>query len=215
MISDKTIGRLSLYRRTIQKLLAEGRGYVYSHEIATVCGVTPAQVRRDLMPTGFTGSPIKGYSIAGLLQNIGNLLDDPEEQRVALVGVGNLGRAVLAYFMGRRPNLSIVAAFDQDPTKMNRVIHGCRCYPMEELGAVVREREVEVAILAVPANAAQAIAEQLIVSGVRGLLNFAPVSLRVPNDVYVEDLDMAISLERVAYFARHGLSGGRMEGAIR
>jgi redox-sensing transcriptional repressor len=167
------------------------------------------------MPTGFTGSPIKGYSIAGLLQNIGNLLDDPEEQRVALVGVGNLGRAVLAYFMGRRPNLSIVAAFDQDPTKMNRVIHGCRCYPMDELDAVVREQEVEVAILAVPANAAQAIAEQLIVSGVRGLLNFAPVSLRVPNDVYVEDLDMAISLERVAYFARHGLSGRRMERAIR
>lgn len=215
MISDKTIGRLSLYRRTIQKLLAEGRGYVYSHEIATVCGVTPAQVRRDLMPTGFTGSPNRGYSIPGLLQNIGNLLDDPEEQRVALVGVGNLGRAVLAYFMGRRPNLSIVAAFDQDPTKVNRVIHGCRCFPMEELADVVRERGTEVAILAVPANVAQAIAEELIASGVRGILNFAPVSLRVPSDVYVEDLDMAISLERVAYFARHGLSGRRMERAIR
>jgi redox-sensing transcriptional repressor len=215
MLSDKTIGRLSVYRRTMQKLLAEGREYVYSHEIASACGVTPAQVRRDLMPTGFTGSPNRGYSIPGLLQNIGNLLDDPEVQRVALVGVGNLGRAVLAYFMGRLPNLSIVAAFDQDSTKINRVVHGCRCYPMEDLSAVVAQQGVEVAILAVPANAAQAIAEQLVVSGVRGLLNFAPVSLRVPSDVYVEDLDMAISLERVAYFARHGMSGGRMERAIR
>lgn len=211
MISDKTIGRLSLYRRTIQKLLAEGRGYVYSHEIATVCGVTPAQVRRDLMPTGFTGSPNKGYSIAGLLQSLGNLLDDPEEQRVALVGAGNLGRAILAYFTGRRPNLSIVAAFDQDPLKVNRVIHGCRCHSMEDLSTVVKAQGVEVAILAVPANAAQSIAEQLINSGVRGILNFAPISLRVSPEVYVEDLDMAISLERVAYFARHGAGARKPE----
>jgi redox-sensing transcriptional repressor len=215
MISDKTIGRLSLYRKAMQELLAAGWEHVYSHQIATVCGVTPAQVRRDLMPTGFTGSPLKGYSIVGLLESIGDLLDDPEEQRVALVGVGNLGRAILAYFRGRRPNLSIVAAFDHDPGKVNRVIHGCRCYPMEELGAVVGEQGVEVAILAVPAGAAQGIADQLIASGVRGLLNFAPMSLRVPNNVYVEDLDMAISLERVAYFTRHGMSGRRMERAIR
>ena len=211
MISDKTIGRLSLYRRTAQKLLAEGRGYVYSHEIATVCGVTPAQVRRDLMPTGFTGGPNKGYSIAGLMQSLGNLLDDPEEQRVALVGVGNLGRAILAYFTGRRPNLSIVAAFDQDPLKVNRVIHGCRCHSMEDLGPLVKTQGVEVAILAVPANAAQAIAEQLVNSGVRGILNFAPISLRLPPEVYVEDLDMTISLERVAYFARHGAGAPKPE----
>jgi redox-sensing transcriptional repressor len=211
MLSDKTIGRLSVYRRMMQKWLAEGREYVYSHEIASACGVTPAQVRRDLMPTGFTGSPNKGYSIPGLLQNLGNLLDDPEEQRVALVGVGNLGRATLAYFTGRRPNLSIVAGFDQDPAKVNRVIHGCRCYPMEELGTVVKGQGVEVAILAVPAHAAQAIAQQLVTYGVRGILNFAPISLRVSPEVYVEDLDMAISLERVAYFARHGAGPRRPE----
>jgi redox-sensing transcriptional repressor len=215
MISDKTIGRLSLYRRTLQKMQAEGRDYAYSHEIALACGVTPTQVRRDLMPTGFAGTPKRGYSIPGLLQNISNLLDDPEEQRVALIGVGNLGRAILAYFTGRRPNLSIVAAFDQDPSKVARVVHGCRCYPMEDLEAVVKEKGVEVAILAIPANSAQAIAGQLIASGVRGILNFAPVSLRVPRDVYVEDLDVAISLERVAYFARHGVSGRRLERAIR
>jgi redox-sensing transcriptional repressor len=131
MISDKTIGRLSLYRRAVDKLLADGRTHVYSHDIASVCGVTSAQVRRDLMPTGYSGSPKKGYSIPGLIQSIGSVLDDPEEQKVALVGVGNLGRAILAYFTGRRPNLSIVAAFDRDPNKVNRVIHGCRCYPVE------------------------------------------------------------------------------------
>jgi redox-sensing transcriptional repressor len=215
MISDKTIGRLSLYRRTVDKLLADGRTHVYSHEIASVCGVTSAQVRRDLMPTGYSGSPKKGYSIPGLIQSIGSVLDDPEEQNVALVGVGNLGRAILAYFTGRRPNLSIVAAFDRDPNKVNRVILGCRCYPVEELEAVVTARGIEVGILTVPAAAAQPIAEGLVACGVRGLLNFAPVSLRVPPEVYVEDLDMAISLERAAYFARHGVTAKRQERAAR
>jgi len=215
MISDKTVGRLSLYRRTLQRMLAEGREYVYSHEIAHACGVTAAQVRRDLMPTGFTGTPKRGYSVAALLQSIGNLLDDPAKQRVALVGIGNLGRAILAYFTGRRANLAIVAAFDQDPNKVNQTIHGCRSYPMEELGGTIEEKQIEVAIIAVPASAAQAIADRLVSHGVRGLLNFAPVSLRVPSDVYVEDLDMAISLERVAYFARHGVGGRRQEKVLR
>jgi redox-sensing transcriptional repressor len=199
----------------MQKLHADGREYVYSYEIANVCAVTPEQVRRDLMPTRLTGSPTKGYKISALLQSIGLLLGDQEDQRVALVGVGNLGRAILAYFAGRRPNLSIVAAFDQDPDKTNRVIHGCRCYPIDDLPAIVREQAIEIAILAVPVSAAQTVADRLIASGVRGLLNFAPVSLRLPRTVYAEDLDMAISLERVAYFARHPVSGRRLERAIR
>jgi redox-sensing transcriptional repressor len=167
------------------------------------------------MPTGYSGSPKKGYSIPGLIQSIGSVLDDPEEQNVALVGVGNLGRAILAYFTGRRPNLSIVAAFDRNPNKVNRVILGCRCYPVEELEAVVTARGIEVGILTVPAAAAQPIAEGLVACGVRGLLNFAPVSLRVPPEVYVEDLDMAISLERAAYFARHRVTAKRQERAAR
>jgi redox-sensing transcriptional repressor len=199
----------------MQKLHVDGREYVYSHEIASACAVTPEQVRRDLMPTGLTGSPTKGYKITALLQSIGGLLGDHEEQRVALVGVGNLGRAILAYLTDRRPNLSVVAAFDQDPDTTNRVIHGCRCYPMEDLPAIVREQAIEIAILAVPASAAQVVADRLIASGVRGLLNFAPVSLRLPRTVYTEDLDMALSLERVAYFARHAVRGRRMERAIR
>jgi redox-sensing transcriptional repressor len=215
MISDKTVGRLSLYRRTLQRVLAEGREYVFSHEIAHACGVTAAQVRRDLMPTGFAGTPKRGYSVAALLQSIGNLLDDPEKQCVALVGIGNLGRAILAYFTGRRPNLAIVAAFDQDPNKVNQMIHGCRCYPMEQVGTIIEEKRIEVAIIAVPASAAQAIADRLVSYGVRGFLNFAPASLRVPSDIYVEDLDMAISLERVAYFAHHGVSGRRQERLLR
>jgi redox-sensing transcriptional repressor len=108
----------------------------------------------------------------------------------------------MAFFAGRRPNLSIVAAFDSDPEKTGRVIHGCRCHGMDSLAEAVRENGIRVAILSVPAGEAQGVADMLIRAGVRGLVNFAPVRLRVPAGVFVENMDMAVSLEKVAYFAR-------------
>ena len=110
----KTIGRLSQYRRLLGLRLAMGQRNVYSHELAAFAGVTAAQVRRDLMIVGAKGSPTKGYDVHALIECLGGVLDDPAGQRAALVGIGNLGRALLTYFHGRRPKLSIVAAFDVD-----------------------------------------------------------------------------------------------------
>ena len=202
MIPDKTIGRLSLYRRLLNRLLAEGVKNIYSHQLAAMAGVTAAQVRRDIMSIGCSGNPNRGYDAADLAASIGLSLDDPEGQRVALVGVGNLGRAILAYFTGRRPRLSIVAAFDNDPRKYHRVIQGCRVYPIENLSEVVAELGITVGIIAVPANDAQQVADTLVREGIKGILNFAPVRIRVPSNVHVEDIDMTMSLEKVAYFAR-------------
>ncbi len=203
-VSEKNLGRLSLYRRLLNRLQAEGIRNIYSHELARMAGGTAAQVRRDLMAVGSLGSPKRGYSVRELIESIGIFLDAPHGEGAAIVGVGNLGRAIMAYFAGRRPRLSIVAAFDSDPSKVNRVIHGCRCYPVEDIERVVREEGVNVAIITVPAREAQATAETLVRAGVRGLLNFAPVPLRVGPDVYVEDIDMTMALEKVAYFARRG-----------
>ncbi len=139
-ISDKTIGRLSLYQRLLYRLKNEGAANVYSHQLAALADGTAAQVRRDMMAIGYSGTPTRGYEVDELLESIGTFLDAPHGQGVALVGVGNLGRAILAYFAGRRPKLSIVAAFDIDPTKVNRVIHGCRCYPIDQLAEIVREK---------------------------------------------------------------------------
>lgn len=201
-LSGKTVGRLSLYRRILSDLMVRGAKYIYSHELAAAASVTAAQVRRDMMAVGYVGSPTKGYEVAGLVQCIGSLLDGPAAQGVALVGLADLGRAILAYFAGRRPGPTIAAAFDRDPQRVNRVVHGCRCYPMEKLAEVVGERGIRSAILAVPAAEAQPAAEALIRAGIRGLLNFAPTPLRVPTGVYVEHLDMTTSLEKVAFFAR-------------
>ena len=134
-IPDKTVGRLSLYRRLLSNLLIEKKEeFIFSHQLARVAGVTAAQVRRDMMIIGYSGSPKRGYAIEELIESIGQFLDAPDLQAVALVGVGNLGRAILTYFAGRRPNLKIVAAFDNDPNKAGTVIGGCRCYAMQEGG---------------------------------------------------------------------------------
>ena len=203
-VPHRTVRRLSLYRRLLNRMYAEGVISVYSHELARMAGGTAAQVRRDIMSVGYAGSPKRGYDVKGLIEHIGSFLDAPEGQRVALVGVGNLGRAILSYFSGRRPRLAIAAAFDNDPAKTNRVIHGCRCYGDGEIQKVVKELGIDVAILTVPAREAQNTADALVEAGVSGILNFAPVPLRVPAGVYAEDIDMTMSLETVAYFARQG-----------
>jgi len=199
--SHETIGRLSRYRRLLTQRMESGVENVYSHELASVAGVSAAQVRRDMMSVGANGSPISGYDIAALIECVGAELDDPLGGRAALVGVGNLGRAILTFFQGRRPKLSIVAAFDSAPAKAGRVICGCRCHLMDDLARVVAEQKITVGVIAVPAAVAQTVAENLQDAGVRGILNFAPATLRVAPETYAEDIDMTMALERVAYFA--------------
>ncbi len=201
MISDKIIGRLSLYRRLLNTLEAKGTDSVYSHGLAKIAGCTPAQVRRDIMSLGYSGSPAHGYRVVELLHAIRTFLDNPEGTNVALIGIGHLGRALLDYFVGRRPNLKIVASFDNNESKVNRVIHGVRCYPMAELEDVIRELSILVAIIAVPAAAAHDVAKQVVAAGVRGILNFAPIPIQAGPDIYVEDMDVTSSLEKVSYFA--------------
>ena len=201
-ISEKTVARLALYRRLLREHAAKGAERVFSHELATLAKVTAAQVRRDLMSVGYEGSPIRGYSIEHLIHALGHLLDSPVPQKVALVGVGNLGRALLAYFVGRQTQYNVCAAFDADPEKAGHAVNGCPVYATEQLADVVRHMGIAVAIVAVPATVAQATVTDLCRAGVTGILNFAPVRVWVPEGVYIEYLDMSMSLERVAFFAQ-------------
>lgn len=200
-IPVNTIGRLSLYRRLLLELAASGMRQLYSHQLAALAISTPAQVRRDLMTIGFSGSPRRGYAITELVDAINAVLAASVETSVALLGVGNLGRAILAYFANRQPWVRFVAAFDTDPDKVGRVINGCRVYPLDEAAEVLGREGIRGAVIAVPAADAQAVTDALVLAGVKSLLNFAPVRLRVPPGVFVEDMDMATSLDRVAYYA--------------
>jgi redox-sensing transcriptional repressor len=152
------------------------------------------------MTIGFSGSPRRGYAIPDLLEAVDSVLARSVETCAALVGVGNLGRAVLSYYSNRQP-IRFTAAFDRDPEKVGRVLHGCRCYPMQELGDVVAREGIRVGVVAVPAPEAQAVADRLVLAGIRGILNFAPVRLRVPTGLYIENIDMTTALDRVAFYA--------------
>jgi redox-sensing transcriptional repressor len=197
-----TIGRLSLYRRLLLDMAAAGLRQTFSHQLASAAISTSAQVRRDLMTIGFTGSPRHGYVIPDLVDAINLVLARSIETHVALVGVGNLGRAILAYYSGRQPWVRIVAGFDRDPDKTNRVIHGCRIYDIAAAPDVLARERIQAAILAVPVREAQAVADHLVAAGVQSFLNFAPLRLRVPPGVFVDNMDMTTALDRVAYYAR-------------
>lgn len=208
-LSEPQVSRLSLYRRQLQARPLASPATIHSHALAALCGTSAAHVRRDLMTIGFNGSPARGYDVEQLIGAIGRELDDPDGQRAALVGVGQLGRALLDYFTTRRPNLRVAAAFDVDPAKTGRVIHGCRVWPLDDLAEVVREQGITVGVLTVPAEAVQEVAERIVAAGVVGFLNFAPVPLRLPARTFVEEMDITTSMERVAYFARALVAGGR------
>jgi redox-sensing transcriptional repressor len=199
-IPVNTLGRLSLYRRLLIEQLAAGARQIYSHQLAGLAVSTAAQVRRDLMTIGFTGSPRKGYAIQELVDAVNAVLARSVDTSVALVGVGNLGRAILAYYGNRQP-IRFAAAFDRAPEKTGRILHGCRCYAVEALADVIARENIHVGVIAVPASEAQAVADQLVLAGVKGILNFAPVRLRVPAGLYVENVDLMMALDKVAYYA--------------
>lgn len=201
LISEKTIERLILYRGLLLQANHENESGIYSHQLARMAGFTPAQVRRDLMQVGYTGSPARGYDKVKLIQSISALVDPAEKREIALAGIGSIGRAILAYFHGRSSLLEITAAFDTDPEKTDRVIHGCRCHPVDRLTDIARERGIRTGILCVPAGAAQSVTDAFVEGGVRGILNYAPTRLIVPPDVYVENRDMIMAVEKVVYFS--------------
>jgi redox-sensing transcriptional repressor len=201
-ISEKTIERLILYRSLLDQSNSNNEPGVFSHQLARMAGYSSAQIRRDLMEIGYSGSPAHGYDRKRLIKSIGTLVDPPAKEEVALAGVGSIGRAILAYFQGRTALLEITAAFDVDPEKVGRVIHGCRCFHIDKLVEVTAERGIKIGILCVPADQAQRTADAFVEAGVTGILNYAPTRLQVPETVYVENRDMIMAVEKVAYFSR-------------
>jgi len=201
LIPPRTVGRLSLYRNVLTKQLAPDAVTIFSHDIARLAAVSPAQVRRDIMSLGYSGSPNRGYEITHLLESIHQALDAPTGVRVALVGLGALGRALMDIYQGRHANLGVVAAFDINPDKTDRLFNGIPVYPMEQLNEIVKEKDILAGIIAVPAERAQPVAEQMIHAGIVSLINYAPITLRLPHSIYLEQMYLSVVMERVAYYA--------------
>lgn len=201
-LPGKTVERLSQYRRALTASLAANRNYVFSHELAAMLHITAVQVRRDLMLIGYGSVMRKGYDVRELIKTIGSIIDAPKGLNVAIIGMGNLGRAIIGYFKGKRTNMNVVAAFDVDPQKVDKVVAGVRCYNISQLKKLREELEINVAVLTVPTDQAVSTAAMLVSNGVKGIMNFTTVPLNVPDTVYLEEVDMITSIEKVAYFVK-------------
>jgi redox-sensing transcriptional repressor len=201
-LPGKTVERLSEYRRTLLECLNEKRNFIFSHDLAARLHITAVQVRRDLMLIGYSSVLRKGYDVRELIETISKIIDSGESMNVAVIGIGNLGRAVAGYFKGKRSKLNLVASFDTDQQKINKVISGVKCYPYNNIESMMKELEIRIAILTVPPDFAREITEELVRYGIKGILNFTTIPLNVPSGIYLEEYDMITSIEKVAYFVK-------------
>jgi len=201
-IPHKTIQRLSQYRRALLICYDKGKTHIYSHEIANIQHITAVQVRRDLMLIGYSGNLRKGYNIKDLIDLIGEIIDSPNGQKVAIFGMGNLGRAITKYFDGRRNKLSIVAGFDINPEKVGKKIAGIPCYHLDDAREIILKEGIKIGIITVPREQAVETAKAMVEAGMKGILNYSPTPVEVPENVFLEEYDMVTSLEKVAFYVK-------------
>lgn len=197
---DVVIRRLPLYARSLRYLLQEGIHSVSSQELGERINVTAAQIRKDLSYFGEFGKQGIGYDVEKLLNHIEKILGLTHEWPVAMVGVGHLGQAIARYEGFRSKGISIVALFDNDPAKIGTEIGGITIQSDEQIPTVVREQRIRLAIVAVPALRAQEVTDVLVASGVRAILNYAPIILHVPEGVWVRCIDPVAVLHSMTYY---------------
>lgn len=197
-VSQKSILRISTYRRVLRGMASGGAASVFSHELAARTGYTAAQVRRDLMNIGVEGRSSQGYDISASLKRFDEFLDGGQQTRLVLFGVGRLGKAMLQFFLNNRPNLKIVAAFDVDPSLTGRVVCGVHCYPLEQAKEYIQNLDASMAIVAVPGSAAGDISHIISGTGIRGVFNLTPAALLLPGHVREVHLDITAQLEALA-----------------
>jgi redox-sensing transcriptional repressor len=199
-IPEPTIARLPVYLRSFASLEARSSGVVSSQELAQASAMNPAQVRKDLAAIGQFGQRGVGYDLKTLHSKMREILGLHKAWRIALVGAGNLGMALLQYGGFSKAGFRIEAAFDVDPSKVGWELEGVKIWPTPSLRQVIRDKKIEIAVLAVPASQAQRAAELLVDAGIRAILNFAPCLITVPKSVLVREVDLASELEHLTYF---------------
>lgn len=197
------IGRVSLYLRQLESFQRQGMITVPSSQLGGALGINDAQVRKDLAFFGQFGFPGRGYPIDELIGALRRILGIDRDWPSALFGLGNLGRALLRYRGFRSRGFRIVALFDTDPKKIGYQVDNMRVRAPEDLAAAVQELQISLAILCVPAESAQQVANQVVAAGVTGLLNFAPTALFVPEGVSLVAVDLSVQLEHLAYKVLH------------
>jgi len=206
-VPGPTVGRLSRYLRAFSQFERDGRKVASSRELARATALSPEAVRKDLAHFGQFGRRGIGYDVKSLAAQVREILGLSKPRAVAIVGVGNLGTSLLQYGGFAKAGFKVEAAFDTDPSKVGWELEGVRIWPMGALRQILREKRIEIAILAVPAGQAQRVTDELVDSGVRAILNFAPIVLSTPPSVMVRAVDLASEMERLTYFLDREIPG--------
>ena len=203
-IPEMTVRRLSVYTRCLQQLEEDGVKTVSSQELAERFNFNSAQVRKDLAYFGEFGVRGIGYYVAGLKAELQKILGLDREWPVALVGLGNLGAALFHYKGFSKQGFRIVAVFDDDPAKAGNTVDGVPIMPMRDLPKETKARNLQIAIVAVPAESAQAVTEKLTAAGIKAILNFAPGRIRAAKEVRLKNVDLSIELESLSFYLAQG-----------
>ena len=198
-VPKAVISRLSLYLRELQHLVRDGSQRTSASPLGRRLGLSDAQVRKDLAYFGHFGHPGIGYRCDDLIHAIRKILGTDRDWPVAMVGTGNLGRALLGYKGFSHQGFRIVAAFDIDPQRVGATIEGVRAFHLDRLDEVAGEKGIKLGMIAVPAAAAQSVADQLVAAGIEGVVNFAPVTITLPDHVRKVGVDLAIELEQLSF----------------
>ncbi len=203
IVPDIVVRRLPLYARELGLLEGEGRTYISSKELGDRLDVTPAQIRKDLSYFGRFGTQGRGYDVVDLRRRLRQILGiDGRVQRMVLIGVGHLGRAVLGYPGFPLQGFHVVRAFDSDPGVIGRVIADVQIDDISELPSYLGRHRIALAIVAVPAAAARSVVETLVAGGVSAILSYAPIATAVPEGVYLRQIDPVMELQSMAYYIR-------------
>jgi redox-sensing transcriptional repressor len=198
-IPNPAVRRLSLYLRQLEAFQRKDRRTISSKQLGESLGLTDAQVRKDLAYFGQFGHPGIGYRVDELIAQVKRILGTDRTWNIMLVGAGNIGRALSSYRGFMAKGFRLVAVFDNDPGKVGKRLGPFTIQPLSDIPATVQKQQIRLSILAVPADAAQDVADQIVAAGVRGILNFAPVSLTVPPDVAMNSVDVAVQLEQLSF----------------
>jgi redox-sensing transcriptional repressor len=210
-VPKAVVSRLSLYLRELQHLVREGHQRTSSSQLGSLLGFSDAQVRKDLAYFGHFGHPGIGYRCDDLIHAIRKILGTDRDWPVAMVGTGNLGRALLGYKGFSHQGFRIEAAFDIDPQRVGDTIEGVSVYHLDRLAEVVTEHRIKLGMIAVPAPAAQSVADKMVAAGVEGIVNFAPVTISLPAGVRHVGVDLAIELEQLSFAVVNRAAGGEAE----
>jgi len=198
-ISESTIRRLSLYYRALSLLEKENYETISSKELAKREKLTPAQVRKDLSFFGSFGTRGLGYPVSELKQRIAKILGIHRNWNVAMIGVGNIGSALVSYKEFQKQGFTIKLVFDNDQRKIGSNHKGLIVSDINDMPRLLREHNIEMVILAVPAIVAQYIVDEVVAAGIKAILNFAPINLKVPEDVFLRNENMAMELEYLSF----------------